>query len=159
MVTQSSAAAELVSRNPFTCCPLYRGSNKETRGTAYVVYEDIYDAKTAVEHLSGFNVANRYLIVLYYNHNKHSKKVGRLMCRTYLLQYAYDARPFISCSCMVTLVLLPAGKRPLSCSHTVCTHLPKQRGCSLSKASWFAVEYKRERGGAAQDAREVWRRC
>ena len=54
---------------------MYRGSNKETRGTAYVVYEDIYDAKTAVEHLSGFNVANRYLIVLYYNHNKHSKKV------------------------------------------------------------------------------------
>ena len=40
-----------------------------------MVYEDIYDAKTAVEHLSGFNVANRYLIVLYYNHNKHSKKV------------------------------------------------------------------------------------
>jgi len=40
------------------------------------VYEDIYDAKTAVEHLSGFNVANRYLIVLYYNHNKHSKKVS-----------------------------------------------------------------------------------
>lgn len=57
----------------------YRGSTKETRGTAYVVYEDIYDAKTAVEHLSGFNVANRYLIVLYYNHNKHSKKV-RAMC-------------------------------------------------------------------------------
>ena len=59
-----------------TPCPLFRGSTKETRGTAYVVYEDIYDAKTAVEHLSGFNVANRYLIVLYYNHNKHSKKVS-----------------------------------------------------------------------------------
>ena len=28
------------------------------------MYEDIYDAKTAVDHLSGFNVANRYLIVL-----------------------------------------------------------------------------------------------
>lgn len=55
---------------------LCRGSTKETRGTAYVVYEDIYDAKTAVEHLSGFNVANRYLIVLYYNHQKHSKKVS-----------------------------------------------------------------------------------
>ncbi|KAI3699726.1 hypothetical protein L2E82_44197 [Cichorium intybus] len=26
-------------------------------------YEDIYDAKTAVDHLSGFKVANRYLIV------------------------------------------------------------------------------------------------
>lgn len=32
------------------------GSSKETRGTAYVVYEDIFDAKTAVDHLSGFNV-------------------------------------------------------------------------------------------------------
>ncbi|KAF2291937.1 hypothetical protein GH714_042279 [Hevea brasiliensis] len=35
------------------------GTNKDTRGTAFVVYEDIYDAKTAVDHLSGFNVANR----------------------------------------------------------------------------------------------------
>jgi len=40
-----------------------------------VVYEDIYDAKTAVDHLSGFNVANRYLIVLYYNTSKQTKKV------------------------------------------------------------------------------------
>jgi pre-mRNA branch site protein p14 len=30
------------------------------------VYEDIYDAKEAADHLSGFNVANRYLIVLFY---------------------------------------------------------------------------------------------
>jgi hypothetical protein len=52
-----------------------RGISKETRGTAYVVYEDIYDAKTAVDHLSGFNVANRYLIVLYYNATRQTKKV------------------------------------------------------------------------------------
>ncbi|KAK9806654.1 hypothetical protein WJX73_004799 [Symbiochloris irregularis] len=52
------------------------GASKDTRGTAYVVYEDIYDAKNAVDHLSGFNVANRYLIVLYYNTAKHSKKAG-----------------------------------------------------------------------------------
>lgn len=51
------------------------GTNKETRGTAYVVYEDIYDAKTACDHLSGFNVANRYLIVLYYNPQRMNKKV------------------------------------------------------------------------------------
>ena len=30
------------------------------------MYEDIYDAKAAVDHLSGFNVCGRYLIVLYY---------------------------------------------------------------------------------------------
>mmetsp|Transcript_6208 Transcript_6208/g.14919 ORF Transcript_6208/g.14919 Transcript_6208/m.14919 type:complete len:129 (-) Transcript_6208:316-702(-) len=52
------------------------GSAKDTRGTAYVVYEDIYDAKNAVDHLSGFNVANRYLIVLYYNANRQNKKVS-----------------------------------------------------------------------------------
>mmetsp|Transcript_2037 Transcript_2037/g.3486 ORF Transcript_2037/g.3486 Transcript_2037/m.3486 type:complete len:126 (+) Transcript_2037:120-497(+) len=50
------------------------GNTKDTRGTAFVIYEDIYDAKTAVDHLSGFNVANRYLIVLYYQQAKLSKK-------------------------------------------------------------------------------------
>lgn len=53
------------------------------------MYEDIYDAKTAVEHLSGFNVANRYLIVLYYNHNKHSKKVTILCLAICLLATGY----------------------------------------------------------------------
>ena len=43
-----------------------RGNSRETRGTAFVVYEDIYDAKNATDHLSGFNVCGRYLIVLYY---------------------------------------------------------------------------------------------
>lgn len=52
------------------------GNNKETRGTAYVVYDDIYDAKAAVDHLSGFNVANRYLIVLYYNATRKNKKTS-----------------------------------------------------------------------------------
>ena len=50
------------------------GDKRDTRGTAYVAYEDIYDAKHAVDQLSGFNVANRYLIVLYYNPAKTAKK-------------------------------------------------------------------------------------
>ncbi|KAJ7539004.1 hypothetical protein O6H91_11G072400 [Diphasiastrum complanatum] len=53
------------------------GTSRETKGTAYVVYEDIYDAKNAVDHLSGFNVANRYLIVLYYQPSKMSKKADQ----------------------------------------------------------------------------------
>jgi len=48
----------------------HRGVTNETRGTAYVVYEDIFDAKMACDHLSGFNVCNRYLIVLYYQPTK-----------------------------------------------------------------------------------------
>jgi len=50
------------------------GDKQETRGTAFVVYEDIYDAKNAVDHLSGFNVCGRYLIVLYYQPTKQQKK-------------------------------------------------------------------------------------
>merc|ERR1719265_2678695 len=47
------------------------GNTKRTKGTAFVVFEDIFDAKTACEHLSGFNVQNRYLTILY-----HSKRAG-----------------------------------------------------------------------------------
>jgi len=51
------------------------GNGADTKGTAFVVYEDIYDAKNACERLSGFNVANRYLIVLYYQQTKMNKKL------------------------------------------------------------------------------------
>lgn len=50
------------------------GNTTETKGTAFVVYEDIFDAKNACDHLSGFNVCNRYLVVLYYQANKAFKK-------------------------------------------------------------------------------------
>ena len=53
----------------------FRGNTPETRGTAFVVYEDIFDAKNACDHLSGFNVCNRYLVVLYYQPNKAFKKM------------------------------------------------------------------------------------
>ena len=51
------------------------GDKPDTRGTAFVVYEDIHDAKNAVDHLSGFNVGGRYLIVLYYQATKMTKKI------------------------------------------------------------------------------------
>ena len=50
----------------------YSGNANDTRGTAYVAYEDIFDAKNACDHLSGFNVCNRYLVVLYYQPTKVS---------------------------------------------------------------------------------------
>lgn len=51
-----------------------KGSSPETKGTAFVVYDDIYDAKQAMENLSGFNVAGRYLVLLYYNPGKLNAK-------------------------------------------------------------------------------------
>lgn len=61
-----NSAAHVMSGRDCAQTSRRRGSSKETRGTAYVVYEDIYDAKEAADHLSGFNVANRYLIVLFF---------------------------------------------------------------------------------------------
>ncbi|UJR09689.1 hypothetical protein I4U23_013921 [Adineta vaga] len=52
------------------------GNTPDTRGTAFVVYEDIFDAKNACDHLSGFNVCNRYLVVLYYQANKAHDKMN-----------------------------------------------------------------------------------
>lgn len=42
--------------------------------TLLKVYEDIYDAKRAVDHLSGFNVGGRYLVVMYYQPAKFEKR-------------------------------------------------------------------------------------
>ena len=39
-----------------------------------IVYEDIYDAKRAVDHLSGFNVGGRYLVVMYYQPAKFERR-------------------------------------------------------------------------------------
>ena len=50
------------------------GSSKATNGTAFVVYDDIFDAKNACDHLSGFSIKDRYLIVLYHQTNKQLKK-------------------------------------------------------------------------------------
>jgi pre-mRNA branch site protein p14 len=52
-----------------------KGNAQDTRGTAFVVYEDIYSAKAALEALSGFNVAGRYLIVLYYSPTRMQAKM------------------------------------------------------------------------------------
>jgi pre-mRNA branch site protein p14 len=42
------------------------GNTPATRGKAYVVYDDVFDAQRAVEHLNGFNIMGRYLVVLYH---------------------------------------------------------------------------------------------
>ena len=51
------------------------GTAADTRGTAFVVYEDIFDAKSASDHLNGFNVCGRYLIVLYYQHARAQRRI------------------------------------------------------------------------------------
>lgn len=56
----------LTSLNTFFESCRGRISNPDTRGKAYVVYEDVFDAKSAVESLSGQNVMGRYITVVYH---------------------------------------------------------------------------------------------
>jgi hypothetical protein len=39
-----------------------QGIANNTKGTAFVVYEDVMDAKSACDKLNGFNFQNRYLV-------------------------------------------------------------------------------------------------
>eukprot|EP01055_Gregarina_sp_Pseudo9_P000461 Gregarina_sp_Pseudo_9__460@NODE_1298_length_1704_cov_33_390991_g1219_i0_p2_GENE_NODE_1298_length_1704_cov_33_390991_g1219_i0NODE_1298_length_1704_cov_33_390991_g1219_i0_p2_ORF_typecomplete_len152_score6_24RRM_1/PF00076_22/1_2e15RRM_5/PF13893_6/1_1e13RRM_8/PF11835_8/2_4e06RRM_7/PF16367_5/8_7e06DUF4523/PF15023_6/0_014RRM_occluded/PF16842_5/1_3e04RRM_occluded/PF16842_5/0_062_NODE_1298_length_1704_cov_33_390991_g1219_i0123578 len=54
-----------------------KGIAPNTKGTAFVVYDDVYDAKNAVDHLSGFNVAGRYLVVLYYDPVREARRTEK----------------------------------------------------------------------------------
>ena len=133
-----------------------RGSTKETRGTAYVVYEDIYDAKTAVEHLSGFNVANRYLIVLYYNHQKHSKKVCRSGCvasQEAALQDAGNMSRYLywmhSLCWLLALFIIASQLAMTRCSMSLFTE-------KSSLPCVCAVEHQGEGRRAVEDAGKVW---
>ncbi|KAL2888746.1 hypothetical protein HOO65_030247 [Ceratocystis lukuohia] len=47
-----------------------QGIANNTKGTAFVVYEDVMDAKQACDKLNGFNFQNRYLVVLYHQPEK-----------------------------------------------------------------------------------------
>ncbi|KAF1985734.1 pre-mRNA branch site protein p14 [Aulographum hederae CBS 113979] len=64
---------------PFgTIRQIRQGISNSTKGTAFVVYEDVTDAKAACEKLNGFNFQNRYLVVLYHVPEKSLKAQSEL---------------------------------------------------------------------------------
>ncbi|TGZ78660.1 RNA-binding domain-containing protein [Ascodesmis nigricans] len=58
-----------------------QGIANNTKGTAFVVYEDTMDAKTACDKLNGFNFQNRYLVVLYHQPEKMARAENDLQKR------------------------------------------------------------------------------
>ncbi|KAI9171433.1 Splicing factor 3B subunit-like protein [Paramyrothecium foliicola] len=58
-----------------------QGIANNTKGTAFVVYEDVMDAKQACDKLNGFNFQNRYLVVLYHQPDKMAKSKEDLEAR------------------------------------------------------------------------------
>ena len=53
------------------------GDAKGTKGTAFVVYENVFCAKNAQERLNGFNVGGRYLTCLYFQPDAWANKDGK----------------------------------------------------------------------------------
>ena len=47
---------------PSVTSQIRQGIANNTKGTAFVVYEDVMDAKQACDKLNGFNFQNRYLV-------------------------------------------------------------------------------------------------
>ena len=52
------------------------GDTQQTKGTAFVVYEDIFDARNAQGQLSGYNLKNRYLVVNFHQEKKRATKLS-----------------------------------------------------------------------------------
>jgi RNA recognition motif-containing protein len=55
-----------------------QGIANNTKGTAFVVYEDVMDAKAACDKLNGFNFQNRYLVGTWTR--THTSHETRLTC-------------------------------------------------------------------------------
>ena len=54
--------AILVWKLTVNCSQIRQGFSNDTKGTAFVVYEEVIDAKQACDKLNGFNFQNRYLV-------------------------------------------------------------------------------------------------
>jgi len=50
------------------------GTSQQTRGTAFVVFEEANDAKNAIANLNGFHLMERYIVVLYHVPSRLSGK-------------------------------------------------------------------------------------
>lgn len=60
-----SSAITYKSRADLTGSQIRQGIANNTKGTAFVVYEDVMDAKQACDKLNGFNFQSRYLVGKY----------------------------------------------------------------------------------------------
>lgn len=52
------------------------GNGDRTRGTAFVVFAEILDAKQAFDSLTGFNVEGRFLTLMYFHGRKRGEADG-----------------------------------------------------------------------------------
>ncbi|CDZ97434.1 pre-mrna branch site protein p14 [Phaffia rhodozyma] len=48
------------------------GNGQKTKGTAYVVFEDYQDAKSAMEKVNGFHLQDRYIVLLYHQPSRQA---------------------------------------------------------------------------------------
>ncbi|EEH38091.2 pre-mRNA branch site protein p14 [Paracoccidioides lutzii Pb01] len=71
----------ITRRRVFFLPQIRQGIATNSKGTAFVVYEDVIDAKQACDKLNGFNFQNRYLVVLYHQPEKMARSKEDLAAR------------------------------------------------------------------------------
>ena len=59
---QCRIVRSLTQRSPLQIRQVRQGISSNTKGTEFVVYEDVADAKQACDKLNGFNFQGRYLV-------------------------------------------------------------------------------------------------
>ncbi|PVF99956.1 RNA-binding domain-containing protein [Serendipita vermifera] len=50
------------------------GNDAKTKGTAFVVFDDVMDAKNALEHLNGFHLQDRYICYIICQRSKRQPR-------------------------------------------------------------------------------------
>ena len=54
-----------------------QGIANNSKGTAFVVYEDVHDSKMACDKLNGFNFQNRYLVGMLGKRRRYSEGIWK----------------------------------------------------------------------------------
>lgn len=73
------------------------GDDKGTNGTAFIIFDDVQEAKKAHDSLKGFSLGGRYLIIVYWKENKteeaalqHRRNIERQREELHSLQKKYS---------------------------------------------------------------------
>lgn len=118
------------------CSQVRQGIASNTKGTAFVVYEDVMDAKQACDKLNGYNFQNRYL-------------VGMLLS---LACSRWDCGPCLTCLLRSTL---PSARQ--DDPHKRGPRRPQGEPRTAQEATRYRLTVRRACGQPSESTSFVWR--
>lgn len=115
-----------------------------------MVFEDIYDAKNAQEHLTGYNVHNRYINVLFYSMQRELKKkslaqviVGTIDCLPWVFHGLAPVPPPLHSYYALSWCVCESGLAGHAFIHVACRACAGGRGAAQApgeiRGRWSAA--------------------